>query len=288
MITSMDVDVTAAKMRPVGLAIPNMGEDAPTAVRELPTLAEDLGYDSVWVTDHLVGLRATDEVYGSHWMEAVTALTWIAATTHTIRVGTGVLVVPYRDPLLTAKMLTTLDVLSDGRLDIGIGTGWSKTEYRALGVGERFEPRGAVANEALQVMLACWAGGEIDHTGTHFTVKHVEVQPTSAQSPHPPIWVGGKGNPALRRVAAFGDVWHPNDISPLELREIGERLDQLAGRPVPRSVRLDTSDEQLERIDELVDEYLAAGAIRVVIEFRGRSAEQTRTRAEKAAKSLFG
>jgi probable F420-dependent oxidoreductase len=277
----------ASRARPVGLAIPNMGEDAPAAVRELPLLAEDLGYDSVWVTDHLVGLRATDEVYGPHWLEAVTALTWVAATTRTIRVGTGVLVVPHRDPLLTAKMLTTLDVLSAGRLDVGIGTGWSKTEYRALGVGDRFEPRGAVTNEALEVMLACWAGGEIDHEGTYFAIKHVRVQPLPAQSPHPPIWVGGTSRPALRRAAAFGDVWHPNDISPRELRETGERLDQLAGRPVPRSIRLDTSDEQLDRIDQLVDDYLAAGAIRVVIEFRGRNLEQTRTRAEKAAKLLF-
>ena len=277
----------ASRARPVGLAIPNMGEDAPAAVRELPALAEDLGYDSVWVTDHLVGLRATDEVYGSHWLEAVTALTWVAATTRTIRVGTGVLVVPHRDPLLTAKMLTTLDVLSAGRLDVGIGTGWSKTEYRALGVGDLFEPRGAVTNEALEVMLACWAGGEIEHDGTYFAIKHVRVQPLPAQSPHPPIWVGGTSRPALRRAAAFGDVWHPNDISPRELRETGERLDQLAGRPMPRSIRLDTSDEQLDRIDELVDEYLAAGAIRVVIEFRGRDLEQTRTRAEKAARLLF-
>jgi probable F420-dependent oxidoreductase len=264
-----------------------MGEDAPAAVHELPALAEDLGYDSVWVTDHLVGLRATDEVYGPHWLEAVTALTWVAATTRTIRVGTGVLVVPHRDPLLTAKMLTTLDILSAGRLDVGIGTGWSKTEYRALGVGDLFEPRGAVTNEALEVMLACWAGGEIEHDGTYFAIKHVRVQPLPAQSPHPPIWVGGTSRPALRRAAAFGDVWHPNDISPRELRETGERLDQLAGRPVPRSIRLDTSDEQLDRIDELVDEYLAAGAIRVVIEFRGRNLEQTRTRAQKAAKLLF-
>jgi probable F420-dependent oxidoreductase len=279
---------TGNRVRSVGLAIPNMGEDAPAAVRELPMLAEDLGYDSVWVTDHLVGLRATDEVYGAHWLEAVTALTWVAATTHAIRVGTGVLVVPYRDPLLTAKMLTTLDVLTDGRLDVGIGTGWSKTEYRALGAGDLFEPRGAVTNEALEVMLACWAGGEIDHAGTYFTIKHVRVQPVPRQSPHPPLWVGGKSLPALRRAAAFGDVWHPNDMSPLELRETGDRLDQLAGRPVSRSIRLDTSDEQLDRIDELVDEYRAAGAIRVVIEFRGRDLEQTRTRAEKAAKVLFG
>ena len=277
----------ASRARPVGLAIPNMGEAAPAAVHELPALAEHLGYDSVWVTDHLVGLRATDEVYGSHWLEAVTALTWIAATTRTIRVGTGVLVVPYRDPLLTAKMLSTLDILSAGRLDVGIGTGWSKTEYRALGVGDLFEPRGAVTNEALEVMLACWAGGEIEHDGTYFAIKHVRVQPLPAQSPHPPIWVGGTSRPALRRAAAFGDVWHPNDISPRELRETGERLDQLAGRPMPRSIRLDTSDEQLDRIDELVDEYLAAGAIRVVIEFRGRDLEQTRTRAEKAARLLF-
>jgi probable F420-dependent oxidoreductase len=274
--------------RPVGLAIPNMGSDSPDTIRELPRIAEDLGYDSVWVTDHLVGLRATDELYGSHWMEALTALTWAAASTTSIRVGTGVLVVPYRHPVLTAKMLGTVDVLSGGRLDVGIGSGWSKTEYRALGAGELFTDRGAALDEALDLMLSCWRGGPIDHSGAHFTVRHIEVRPQPAQHPHPPIWVGGNSAPAMRRAANIpGAIWHPWDVGPAHLRERGEELDARAGRAVPRSVRVNLGDSNLDGIDDLVDDYLDAGAIRVVIEFRGQDGSQARAWAQRAAKALF-
>ncbi|WP_216892626.1 TIGR03619 family F420-dependent LLM class oxidoreductase [Nocardia alni] len=274
--------------RSVGLAIPNMGTDSPDTVRDLPRIAEDLGYDSVWVTDHLVGLRATDDLYGSHWMEALTALTWVAATTTTIRVGTGVLVVPYRHPVLTAKMLATVDVLSGGRLDVGIGTGWSRTEYRAVGAGDLFAERGAATDEALDLMLACWRGGPIEHDGPHFPVRHVQVQPRPAQHPHPPIWVGGNGPAAMRRAARIADVWHPWDLTPAELAEQGHRLDDIAGRAVARSIRLNLDEAALDRIDDLVDGYLEAGAVRVVVEFRGRNGQQACALAQRAAKALFG
>jgi probable F420-dependent oxidoreductase len=287
MITSMGSQDNGVGRRPVGLAIPNMGADAPDTVRDLPKIVEELGYDSVWVTDHLVGLRATDGLYGSHWMEAVTALTWAAATTTSIRVGTGVLVVPYRHPVLTAKMLATVDVLSGGRLDVGVGTGWSKTEYRALGAGEFFDDRGAVADEALDLVLACWRGGPIEHDGPRFAVRHVEVQPPPAQRPHPPLWVGGNSVAAMRRAARVADVWHPWDLAPAQLEERGRVLDELAGRAVPRSVRVNLDESRLDGIEDLVDAYLEAGAVRVVVEFRGQDGHQARAWAQRAAKALF-
>jgi probable F420-dependent oxidoreductase len=266
-----------------------MGTDSPDTVRELPRIAEDLGYDSVWVTDHLVGLRATDDLYGSHWMEALTALTWAAASTTSIRVGTGVLVVPYRHPVLTAKMLATVDVLSGGRLDVGIGSGWSKTEYRALGAGELFAERGAAMDEALDVLLACWRGGPIEHSGRYFPVRHVEVRPEPAQRPHPPIWVGGNSAAAMRRAARIdGALWHPWDLTPARLRERGEQLDALAGRPVTRSIRVNLGEPSLAGIEDLVDAYLDAGAVRVVVEFRGHNGQQAQALARRAAKALFG
>jgi alkanesulfonate monooxygenase SsuD/methylene tetrahydromethanopterin reductase-like flavin-dependent oxidoreductase (luciferase family) len=102
------------------------------------------------------------------------------------------------------------------------------------------------------------------------------------------LWVGGTKGAALRRAGRLADVWHPNDLTPAELLESGKRLDDLAGRVVPRSVRFDTTDDKLDGIVDLVDEYLAVGATRVVLEFRGQDTDAVTRRAEQAAKALFG
>lgn len=275
-------------LRPVGLAVPNMGLDSARVLRTLPRLAETWGYDSIWVTDHLVGTRAYEGVYGAHWMEALTSLSHIAALTSTIRLGTGVLVLPYRDPVLAAKMLSTIDVLSGGRLDIGVGAGWSRTEFTALGVGDRYENRGQVSDEALEVMLSCLRAGTPEHQGPTFSVRHIEIQPPTIQRPHPPVWVGGTKGASLRRAARMADVWHPNDLTPRELLDTGRRLDDQAGRSVARSVRCNVTDDQLDGIADLVDDYLQVGATRVVLEFRGQDPDAVPIKAEKAASALFG
>jgi alkanesulfonate monooxygenase SsuD/methylene tetrahydromethanopterin reductase-like flavin-dependent oxidoreductase (luciferase family) len=138
-------------------------------IGDLAKGAEDLGHHSLWVTDHVVGIRAMRPMYESYWLEAVTTLTWIAARTSTIRVGTGVLVVPHRHPVLAAKMLATLDVLSEGRLDVGVGAGWSKVEFRGLGVEHLYDVRGKATAEALKVMIAFWKGGEVSFEGEHYS-----------------------------------------------------------------------------------------------------------------------
>jgi alkanesulfonate monooxygenase SsuD/methylene tetrahydromethanopterin reductase-like flavin-dependent oxidoreductase (luciferase family) len=169
-----------------------------------------------------------------------------------------------------------------------VGTGWSRTEFRALGVGDRFDDRGALTDESLDVMLSCLRSGPQAHDGPTFGFQHADVAPAPAQRPHPPLWVGGTKGAALRRAGRLADVWHPNDLTPAELKDAGDRLDDLAGRAVPRSVRFDTTDDRLRRIVDLVDEYLAVGATRVVLEFRGRDTEDTTRRAGKAAEALFG
>ncbi|GGM64647.1 TIGR03619 family F420-dependent LLM class oxidoreductase [Dactylosporangium sucinum] len=274
--------------RPVGLALPNNEPGAAEVFQWLPKAAEDWGYDSLWVTDHVVGVRAMAGVYGSYWLEALTALTWAAARTSTIRLGTGILVVPHRDPVLAAKVISTMDVLSGGRLDIGVGVGWSRVEFRSLGVERLYERRGAATNEALEAMLACWQGGEVAYDGEFYSFRHIDFEPTPAQRPHPPIWVGGDSGPALRRAARFADVWHPHDITPARLAEAGEELDERAGRKVPRSVRLGVTESQVDGIAELVDSYLEAGCVRVVVEFRSLPSEHVVRLGERAARLLFG
>jgi probable F420-dependent oxidoreductase len=273
--------------RPVGLVMPNNEPGGADVLQMLPVRAEQWGYDSVWVTDHVIGVQAMSGVYGSYWLEALTALTWAAARTSTIRLGTGILVVPHRDPVLTAKMISTLDVLSGGRVDLGIGTGWSRVEFRSLGVQDFYSVRGRVTNEALEIICRCWEGGEVAYSGEFFDFRHIEFAPTPAQRPRVPIWVGGDSAPALQRAARFADVWHPHDITPVQLRRRGEALDQLAGRAVARSVRLGVGPDDIPRLPDLVDEYVNAGSIRVVIEFRSQPSGAVAELAERAAKALF-
>jgi probable F420-dependent oxidoreductase len=272
--------------RPVGVVVPNTEPGAEDAVRTFPRHAEELGYQSLWVTDHLVGVRGMAAVHGPYWLDSLTCLAHMAATTSSARLGIGVLVVPYRNPVLTAKMLTTIDLLSGGRLDVGIGTGWSRAEYRALGVCDHFDARGRVTDEALEVMAKCWRGGQVEHDGEFFAFHHVTVEPV--HEPRPPLWFGGQSGPALRRAARLADVWHPHDIGPHEVREIGARLDEMAGRKVPRSVRIHLGADDIPGVADQVDAFVDAGCSHVVIEFRSVPVEVTAAYAEKAAEVLFG
>jgi hypothetical protein len=237
--------VTSYPRRSVGLVVTTNEPGAAQLVQQLPARAEQWGYDSLWVTDHTVGVRAMGGVYCDYWLDALTALTWIAATTWRVRLGTGVMVIPHRNPVLASKMITTIDVLSEGRVDLGVGTGWSRVEYRALGVESLFAQRGRVTDEAIEVMLACWKGGEI----------------------------------------AF-DVWHPHDLAPAELARIGDQLDELAGRQIPRSVRVHVTEQSLPAITDLIESYHEIGCISVVLEFRSQPCAVVTRLAERAAEAL--
>jgi len=260
----------------LGLVINNNGAPALEAVRRLPALAEEAGYDSVWVTDHVVGVRSFEPVYGGTWMEPVTSLTYMAATTSRIRLGMGVLVVPYRDPVLTAKMIATIDRLSDGRVDLGIGTGWAKSEYHALGRGVFFEPRGKVTDESIALMLRCWEGGEFGWDGEFFRFRNIRFDPVPVQRPRVPLWIGSRTGQAapIRRVAKYADVWHPTGLSPAELRRTGDELDDRAGRAVRRTVRLSRSDaDGAAAWIDLLGAYRDVGCDEAAIDFGGTDAD---------------
>ncbi len=191
-----------------GFVLPNnWGIDDPVAVAELGVEAERRGLDSVWVNHHIVNAGYIAERLGDRpYHDALTVLTWVAAQTDTVRLGTSVLVMPYLHPMVTAKALATLDQMSSGRVIAGLGVGSLPEENAILDV--LYENRGPYGDEFIDVMRALWADGPANYSGQHFRLDNVIAAPNPAQSPMP-IWIGGAGAPARRRTALYGAGWHP-------------------------------------------------------------------------------
>lgn len=231
-----------------GIDLGTIGPHAsPDRIGRLAGRAEALGFDSVWVTDHLVVPTRIESVYpygppGSfnpetrgNYYEAIASMAWVAGATKRVRIGVSVLVVPYRNPVLAAKQLATLDALSGGRVILGIGVGWLAEEFEALAV-PHFHRRGALTDEYIRLYRALWSGEPTAFEGEFYTLREVICRPRPAQPGGPPIWVGGNGNPALRRAVELGSAWHAIRLEVEELRARGERLRALAverGRPAP-------------------------------------------------------
>jgi len=197
--------VSAQRLK-VGIVLPTYRRLATADnIRRAAQLSESLGFDSVWVTDHIVVPSASVEAFGPAFYEAVTVMSYVAAITSRVQIGAAILIVPYRHPLVLAKMLATADQLSGGRMILGAGLGWLDSESSLMGVPHRRRAR--IADEALGAIRACWEAdqpqfhGEVyDFTGFHF-----------APRPHAnrrlPIYIGGASTAALRRAARFGDGW---------------------------------------------------------------------------------
>jgi probable F420-dependent oxidoreductase len=200
----------------------------PEAMIEMAQRAESLGYDSFTVTDHVVIPRQYTSRYpyapsgrlrgepDEDYYEALTLLSFLAGATTRIRFGPSVLVLPHRNPVLTAKMLGTLDVLSGGRLFVAVGVGWLEEEFAALGTPP-FEHRGAVTDEWIEIFQAMWTKPDPAFTGRFYRVPSIGAAPRPLQTPHPPILVGGNTRPAIRRAAKYGAGWHALKIVPAEL-----------------------------------------------------------------------
>jgi probable F420-dependent oxidoreductase len=259
----------------LGIVVPNRGPHAVANVRTVPARLEAIGIHSAWFTDHVVGVRSFVPVYGPEWAESLVSLSYAAATTSSIRLAVGVLVVPYRHPVLAAKTLATLDGLSGGRLVVGIGTGWSRSEFDALGRLELFEQRGDYTDEALEVMCRCWEGGEFGWEGRWIRFRRMVAEPTPLQRPHPPLWIGGNRGHALRRAARWADAWHPTRLGPEEVAAVGDALDARAGRAVPRAPRIRVPLERsVEDLAKELHRYEESGAVEVVMELETEDGER--------------
>lgn len=178
-------------------------------IRAAATLGEKLGFDSIWVTDHVVVPSRNVEAFGPTFFEAMTVMSYVAAMTNRIQVGAAILIVPYRHPLVLAKMLATLDELSGGRIILGAGLGWLESESRLLGVPHRRRAR--IADETLAAMRACWESDEPVFHGEIYDFEGFHFAPRPHMNRRLPILVGGASSAALRRAARFGDGWIGDD-----------------------------------------------------------------------------
>ena len=273
-----------------GFALPNhWGVEDPADLLALAGQAEQAGFASVWVSHHVLNAGYVGERLGlkPYW-DALTLLAWIAARTARIRLGTSVLVLPYLHPVPLAKQLATLDVLSGGRLDLGVGVGSMPEENEALGID--YATRGARGDESIEVLKALWADGRASYAGRFHSFRDAAASPKPLQRPHPPLLIGGNGGAALRRVARHGDGWHPYLLDPVRMGErlprLGEELEK-AGRSradVAVSLRVDIGAVP-DR--EAVAAYAALGVDELVLALdSGDPGEQRRRLAEAAAALL--
>ena len=225
-----------------GFYLPNSGAGAePDALADIAKLGDRLGFYCMVMPDHILQPNQVNSTYpysltgdilaagqsgDGEWPEQITTLAYLAGVTERIRLVTSVMIIPYRNPILTAKMLSTLDMLSKGRLILGAGVGWMKEEFELLNT-EPFAERGAVTNEYLRAFIELWTKDDPKFEGKYVNFSDITFLPKPVQKPYPPIWIGGQSKPAIRRAAQIGDCWHPVGAipaAPLEPEELAENL----------------------------------------------------------------
>ena len=213
-----------------GLRLPTFALGANTATLDemgaYLRRAEDLGFESGMVIDHLL---VAPPAYRVTWLEPIALLSALAAVTRTMRLGTLVLVLPFRDPVAFAKEWATFDVLSGGRSILGVGVGWNEAEFEALRIPHR--ERGRRTTEMLEAITALWSGDNVSYEGRHYQFRDLTIEPKPAQNPYPPIWIGGGTQPSakiygqdvpsiepvLRRIAKYATTWVPHSSATAEM-----------------------------------------------------------------------
>lgn len=207
----------------VGVGLPMAGAWAtPDNLRQVARRADELGYASLWTFQRL--LHPIDEDWGPTYqsvLDPVTALSHAAALTSRIRLGLAVVNLPWYAPIVLAKALTTLDILSDGRLDVGLGLGWAPPEFAAVGISSA--RRGRRGEEFVACLKAIWTEPEVEFHGDFYDIPRVRVEPKPTQQPHPPLLLGGTADVALRRAGRIADGWISS--SRMDLTRIGESID---------------------------------------------------------------
>jgi len=267
-----------------GLKLHHSGQGAsPEHMKQWAQFAENLGLHLVMVADHAALTPEVIEQYPAPYSETFTNLAWLAAHTEKVLLGTTVVVVPYRHPVHLAQMTSNVDQLSGGRLVFGVGIGWAQTEFDVFNVP--FHKRGVITNDYLAAIKTLWTGEVASHNGPYVSFKDVLLSPKPVQSPHPPVWVGGSSDRAMRRAVRFGQAWHPismrvdwlRDTAMPRLRQIAATEDlpvpalcpriycRLTDSPVPEDERM-AGEGTLEQVHGDLKELEALGADYVLLD----------------------
>lgn len=222
----------------IGIRIPGAGPWAgPDAIETVSTYAERIGFDSLWMTDHIALPTEIKTPYpytasgkflwpsDTPYLETLTALTWAAASTDRIEIGTSIITLPWRPLVLTAKTLVSLDVLSGGRLIVGVGAGWMREQFEILGAD--FENRGPRMTEEIRALKHMWESDEVHHDGEFHHLHNFKIYPKPVRPEGIPVWIGGFKSSPLRRAAEVGDGWHPLSLPPDGYAEKLKRLKEL-------------------------------------------------------------
>lgn len=302
-----------------GVFLPVSGRAAvPEVLTDAARQAESLGFEAVWAAERMVNpwemstrypYNETDQWFvppGSPFLETLTVLTYLCGVTTTIKLGASVIVLPYRHPLYTARVATSIDTLSKGRLILGVGIGWMPEEFEALGVP--FKARAGMSEEQLQIFNSLWQTERPSFAGRYYSFGEVAVNPRPVQEPRFPIWIGGESAAAQRRAAVYGDAWFSYFVT-TTADELAARFEQVregaaaAGRR-PEDVKfccvrpIDVTDEPAaqeddalrgtpEQLIEALRPFEAIGVEHMALQFhRGRWPER-REQIEKFGQTVI-
>jgi probable F420-dependent oxidoreductase len=303
-----------------GFYLPTRGQTATAEdIEALVRRGEALGFASVMVADHIVFPAVVTSKYPytvsgvfpgqGDALEQLALMAFIAGVTERLRLVSSVMILPYRNPVATAKTLATIDVLSRGRVTVGVGVGWLREEFVALGAAD-FDRRGAVSDEYLRIFKTLWTESPASFAGEFYRFEDVRCLPHPVQKPHPPIWIGGHSKAALRRVARLGDGWHPvgaNPAVPLTPADLRRDLDELyrlteaegrdpsaltisykaplydASRPVAAGADRRPLSGSADQIAEDIATYERLGVSELIFDFRSETSAESLERMERFA-----
>ncbi len=259
-------------------------------LRKVAETGEELGYDSIWTSDHVLPVEAFQKSGRPGIYESVTTLAYLTGVTKKIRIGSSVLL-PLRHPLLLATMLNTIDHASSGRLNVGFGVGWYKSEFANMGIP--FSKRGKVADEQSKILKELWTKPVVNYSGEFYKLDNAKVVPEPVQKPHPPLLIGGAASQSFERAVEIGDGWMPFGASVSEVRKGMEKIKQLAASKkkkmdrfhlyvdLPTTLKSKTAsavsnaDEDNEEsltgdastISKRIERYMSLGVEQIIVEF---------------------
>jgi probable F420-dependent oxidoreductase len=272
----------------VGIHLPHIGRKAsPDAIRRAAVQAEELGFADVWVSEHIIIPKDANYPPSANFWDPVLTLTWAAACTQRVKLGTSVLVLPMRHPLPLAKELATLQNLSQGRLILGAGVGWMEAEFDALGVP--FRERGRRMDEGIAMMKAVWSQDPVNFEAKIIPAEIREMTMLPQPAKPIPMWHGSRSEAAHRRTVKIGDGWHGSQVTPEEAGPVIARLRR--DRPEPEftiSVRTHWAGKDVGELRERIAAFAAVGVQHVMIHPHNREVDDWDEVLDGAGKVVAG